>query len=117
MSSLPPVVSRKQASGVLAQPLKDEYFARHHLHQQRSTSDLSIWFEIHWALDHPYTLLTVDYESIFARAKPSGLLGEPIQEMALPDLLLSLAIHLVKHAVISRSTAMICRASSLPMGC
>ena len=79
--------------------LKDEYFTRHHLHQQRSTEDLNIWFEIHWALDHPYTLLTVDYESIFARAKPAHLLGAPVQEMALPDLLLSLAIHIVKHAV------------------
>ena len=79
--------------------LKDEYFTRHHLHQQRSTQDLNIWFEIHWALDHPYTLLTVDYDSIFDRAKPAQLLGAPIQEMAAPDLLLSLAIHLVKHAV------------------
>ncbi len=79
--------------------LKDEYFTRHHLHQQRSTADLNIWFEIHWALDHPYTLLTVDYESIFERARPARLLGAPIQEMAMPDLLLSLAIHLVKHAV------------------
>ena len=79
--------------------LKDEYFTRHHLHQQRSTPDLSIWFEIHWALDHPYTLLTVDYEGIFTRAKPGRLLGAPIHEMAGPDLLLGLAIHLVKHAV------------------
>lgn len=79
--------------------LKDEYFTRHHLHQQRSTRDLNIWFEIHWALDHPYTLLTVDYESIFKRAKPSQLLSAPVREMAVPDLLLSLAIHLVKHAV------------------
>jgi Uncharacterised nucleotidyltransferase len=79
--------------------LKDEYFTRHHLHQQRSTPDLNIWFEIHWALDHPYTLLTVDYEHIFVRAKPAQLLGTPIQEMALPDLLLGLAIHLVKHSV------------------
>jgi hypothetical protein len=79
--------------------LHDDYFTRHHLHQQRSTPDLSIWFEIHWALDHPYTLLTVDYESIFERAKPAELLGAPIQEMSVPDLLLGLAIHLVKHAV------------------
>ena len=79
--------------------LKDAYFTHHHLHQQRSTQDLNIWFEIHWALDHPYTLLTVDYESIFQRAKPSQLLDAPIQEMAVPDLLLSLALHLVKHAV------------------
>jgi hypothetical protein len=79
--------------------LKDEYFTRHHLHQQRSTPDLNIWFEIHWALDHPYTLLTVDYESIFARARPARLLGAPVQKMSAPDLVLSLAIHLVKHAV------------------
>ena len=79
--------------------LKDEYFTKHHLHQQRSTPDLSIWFEIHWALDHPYTLLTVDYESIFRRATPSKLLDAPVEEMCIPDLLLSLAIHLVKHAV------------------
>jgi hypothetical protein len=79
--------------------LKDEYFSRHHLHQQRSTPDLNIWFEIHWALDHPYTLLTVDYESIFARAKPAKLFSAPIQEMSGSDLLLSLSIHLVKHAV------------------
>jgi hypothetical protein len=79
--------------------LKDEYFTRHHLHQQRSTPDLNIWFEIHWALDHPYTLLTIDYESIFERARPARLLGAPVQEMAVSDLLLSLAIHLVKHAV------------------
>ena len=79
--------------------LKDEYFAKHHLHQQRSTPDLSVWFEIHWALDHPYTLLTVDYESIFERARLSTLLGAPIQEMGIPDVLISLAIHLVKHAI------------------
>ncbi len=79
--------------------MHDDYFTRHHLHQQRCSPDLNVWFEIHWALDHPYTLLTVDYESIFARTQPSALLGAPIHEMALPDLLLSLAIHLVKHAV------------------
>src|ERR1044071_1206306 len=65
--------------------LKDEYFTRHHLHQQRSTADLNIWFEIHWALDHPYTLLTVAYESIFERAQSAQLLGVPIQEMSVSD--------------------------------
>ncbi len=34
-----------------------------------------------------------------ARAQNAELLGAPIQEMSSPDLLLSLAIHLVKHAV------------------
>lgn len=79
--------------------LRDEYFARHHLHQQRSSNDLGVWFEIHWALDHPYTLLTIDYAGIFERAGAAQLLGAPVREMCLPDLLLSLAVHLVKHAV------------------
>ncbi len=79
--------------------LNDEYFSRHHLHQQRSSPDLKVWFEIHWALDHPYTLLTVDYAGIFQRAHRAELLGAPVLEMSRPDLILSLAIHIVKHAV------------------
>jgi Uncharacterised nucleotidyltransferase len=79
--------------------LRDEYFNRHHLHQQRSSPDLKVWFEIHWALDHPYTLLTIDYAGIFNRARNARLLGAPVREMAVPDLLLSLSVHIVKHAV------------------
>lgn len=79
--------------------MDDAYYARHHLHQQRCTPDLRVWFEIHWALDHPLSLLTVDYEAMMARATPGALLGEPVHDLALPDLILSLAIHLVKHAV------------------
>ena len=100
--------------------LKDEYFTRHHLHQQRSTPDLNIWFEIHWALDHPYTLLTVDYESIFERAKPARLLGAPIQEMAVPDLVAQSG-HSPRQACSLSCRACwiekICRASSSPMAC
>jgi hypothetical protein len=79
--------------------MDDAYYERHHLHQQRCTPDLRVWFEIHWALDHPLTLLTVDYEAMMDRATPGKLLGAPVGDLALPDLLLSLAIHLVKHAV------------------
>ena len=79
--------------------LHDRYYERHHLHQQRCTRDLKIWFEIHWALDHPYTLLTIDYEGVMARTTAGQLLGQPVRDLALPDLLLSLAIHLVKHAI------------------
>jgi hypothetical protein len=79
--------------------LDDRYYARHHLHQQRSTRDLSTWFEIHWALDHPYTLLTIDYEAMMDRSTRGLLLGQPVHELSLPDLVTSLAVHLVKHAV------------------
>jgi hypothetical protein len=79
--------------------LDDAYYERHHLHQQRCTPDLKIWFEPHWALDHPYTLLTVDYEAMMDRTTPGELLGQPVRDLAPPDLLLSVAVHLVKHAI------------------
>lgn len=79
--------------------MDDAYYERHHLHQQRCTPDLKIWFEIHWALDHPLTQQTIDYGAMMDRATPGTLLGEPVLDLSLPDLLLSLSIHLVKHAV------------------
>jgi hypothetical protein len=79
--------------------LDDPYYERHHLHQQRSSPDFKVWFEIHWALDHPYTRLTVDYEGLMDRTAPGELLGEPVNVLSPPDLLLALAVHLVKHAV------------------
>src|SRR3990172_4321895 len=79
--------------------MDDRYYARHHLHQQRSTKDLKIWFEVHWALDHPYTLLTLDYEAMLDRASAGILFGEPVRILLLPDLLISLVVHLAKHAI------------------
>ncbi len=79
--------------------MADRYYERHHLHQQRCTPDLRLWYEVHWALDHPLTRLTIDYEAVMDRTTPGTLLGAPVADLSLPDLLLSLAIHLVKHAI------------------
>lgn len=79
--------------------MDDAYYERHHLHQQRCTRDLKVWFEIHWALDHPLTLLTIDYEAVMDRALSGRLLDQPVLDLDLPDLILSLCVHLVKHAV------------------
>ena len=79
--------------------MDDAYYGRHHLHQQRCSKDIRLWFEAHWTLDHPYTLLTIDYEALMDRTAPGQLLEEPVRELSPPDLLLSLAVHLVKHAV------------------
>jgi hypothetical protein len=79
--------------------MDDRYYERHHLHQQRCTPDLVVWFETHWALDHPLTLLTVDYDGILDRTTPGELLGEPVNDLSPPDLILCLALHLVKHAL------------------
>lgn len=79
--------------------LDDRYYRRHHLHLQRCSEDLRVWFEVHWALDHPYTSLTIDYDAMLDRTSDGELLGQPVKVLAPPDLLLSLAVHLVKHAV------------------
>jgi hypothetical protein len=79
--------------------MDDRYYERHHLHQQRCTPDLVVWFETHWALDHPLTRLTVDYDGILDRTTPGELLGEPVNDLSPPDLILCLALHLVKHAL------------------
>lgn len=79
--------------------LDDRYYRRHHLHLQRCSEDLRVWFEVHWALDHPYTSLTIDYAAMLDRASNGQLLGQPVKELAPADLLMSLAVHLVKHAV------------------
>lgn len=79
--------------------MDDRFYERHHLHQQRCTADLKLWYEVHWALDHPLTLLTIDCEAMMDRTTPGTLLDAPVADLSLPDLLLSLAIHLVKHAI------------------
>lgn len=79
--------------------LDDRYYYRHHLHQQRCNADRTIWIEPHWLLDHPYTQLTLDYEAMLGRARPGHLWGLPLLELEWPDLVISLCIHLVKHAV------------------
>lgn len=79
--------------------LDDAYYARHHLHQQRCNRGRAVWFEPHWRLDHPYTFLTIDYDAMLQRSQPATLFGEPVRELSPPDLLLSLVVHLTKHAL------------------
>lgn len=79
--------------------LADAYYQRHHLHLQRCTQDREVWYELHWALEHPTSLLTLDYPALMARTTTGTLFGAPVQELSLPDLLLTLAQHYLKHAV------------------
>jgi len=79
--------------------LQDSYYDRHHLHHERSDAERVTWYEIHWAFDHPLTLFTIDYDAILERAVPGQLLGAPVWEFDLADMILGLVVHLVKHAV------------------
>lgn len=79
--------------------MDDAYYERHHLHQQRCTPDLKLWYEIHWALDHPLTRLTIDYEAVMDRTTPGTLLAAPVNDLSIADNLIALSVHLVKHAI------------------
>lgn len=79
--------------------LPDDFYRRHHLHLELSPPDCQTWVEIHWAYDHPRTKLTIDYEAVMDRTTPGELLGAAVRDPSLPDLLLYLAIHLVKHCI------------------
>ncbi len=79
--------------------LPDRYYLRHHLHLELSQADCWTWIEIHWAFDHPRTLLTIDYEAVIERARPGALVGAPVWDPEPADLLLYLSVHLVKHMI------------------
>lgn len=54
--------------------------------------------EIHWALDHRFTPWLIDYAEIFRDARPGVIAGVPALTLSPEDMLLSLCLHLVKHA-------------------
>jgi len=77
--------------------LPDRYYERNHLHLRYVNPSHKTPVEIHWALDHKYTLLTIDYAGIFRRAEPAMVAGSNGLVMSTEDLLLSLCVHLAKH--------------------
>ncbi len=79
------------------QAIDDRYFERHHLHLGYLRKEGGIVAEIHWALDHKYTVFNVDYGEIFGEAVRGPLAGVEALLMPPENLLLSLCVHLVKH--------------------
>ncbi len=76
------------------------YFERNHLHLQLAKSADVV--ELHWALDHKYTLFVIDYAEIFRAATVGRIAGVEALCLSPEDLLLTLCIHLVKHCTYSR---------------
>ncbi|MBN1672736.1 MAG: nucleotidyltransferase family protein [Kiritimatiellae bacterium] len=90
-------VAAARGYGALPGALPDGYFARHHLHVRLTRPSRNVRLELHWALDHPFTLYTIDYAGLLQRVE-----RRPIHDAALPvlcaeDRLLTLCLHLVKH--------------------
>lgn len=81
--------------------LEDAYYLRHHLHVQRYLPGpvRPVLMEVHWRVDHPYTLYTPDLNGLFARARQVSVLDAATPMPDSEDLLLLLAMHALKHAV------------------
>jgi len=85
--------------GLISLPglLPDRYFEKHHLHLSFKDPRRNAIVELHWALDHPYTLYTVDYASLFSRGEKASFEGLKIPALSPDDRLITLCLHLVKH--------------------
>lgn len=79
------------------------YFERNHLHLQLAMGAEIV--ELHWALDHKYTLFMIDYAEIFRDGTAGTVAGVETLCLSPEDLLLTLCIHLVKHCTYSRYVA------------
>jgi hypothetical protein len=80
-----------------AHSIDEKYFERNHLHLQYLRREGGVAAELHWALDHKYTVFNIDYTEIFDEVLSGQLAG--VEALFLPpeNLLLSLCIHLIKH--------------------
>jgi hypothetical protein len=76
---------------------RDRYYENHHLHLAYARKDINLTFEIHWALDHDYTLYRIDVESIFENASKEKVMGTDMLTMRPDDLLISTVVHTFKH--------------------
>jgi hypothetical protein len=78
--------------------LPDSFFERHHLQLRFVAPDTGVPLELHWALDHPFTLYRVDYDSLVANALTGPIGGAEALRPTAEDRLIILALHLSKHA-------------------
>jgi hypothetical protein len=77
------------------------YYRAFHLHLPLTRPGLAgpLALELHWAIDHPFSLYTVDVAGLLARRRELTVEQVAVPAPAPDDLVLTLAVHAVKHAV------------------
>ncbi len=75
----------------------DRYFERHHLHLVRLHPQEGLKVELHWALDHPYSLARPDYPALLAGRRKISYNDLRIPVLGPSDRIITLSLHLVKH--------------------
>jgi len=80
------------------------FYSRHHLHWPLLGRDSHIACDVHWTIDHPYSLLAIDYNAIFCSSR-SVAVGDSSWRRPEPGhALLMQAAHLAKESA-SRSSS------------
>jgi Uncharacterised nucleotidyltransferase len=82
---------------IISGVLPDRYFEKHHLHLSFRNHGSNSIVELHWALDHSYTLYTMDYDSLLSEKEEASFEGLTIPVLSPEDRLITLCLHLVKH--------------------
>ena len=77
--------------------LDDRYYERIHLHLQYLKRESGAVAEVHWALDHKYTVFNINYTEIIEGATQGELAGVTALILTPETRLLSLCVHLTKH--------------------
>jgi len=92
-------LARLRARGYESLPdsCPDRYFLRHHLHVPLRHGMRETAVELHWALDHRYTLHTIAYSGVFRRATQASFSGLTVPVLGSDDRILALSLHLAKH--------------------
>jgi hypothetical protein len=75
----------------------ERYFERHHLHLPYHHPPTGFPVELHWALDHPYTLSRIDFPALIAGRWEAAFEGSTIPVLGDEDRLITLGFHLGKH--------------------
>lgn len=99
-----PTVARALAviegMGGVARPgtLANGYYYRNHFHIERVMGNgQGSTVELHWNLDHRYTLFTIDIPALIGRSVPVQLSTTCVRALDPVDDLLALCLHAVKH--------------------
>ncbi len=77
--------------------LPDRYFEKYHLHIPFIDKKTGFPVELHWALDHPFTLYMIDYPELFQSKMEISYEGRTIPVLCPEHRLLGLALHFFKH--------------------
>lgn len=90
-------VAEKMGFGLYHDEMTKGFFRRHHLNWALVNTDSKVMCDLHWAVDHPYRSITIDYGEIFDAARNVDHENQCWKSPSLEHWLILNALHLRKH--------------------